>query len=161
MTENLIRKVYGKPWLVLLLKAVSALTVLAAAAAFIAMGTLAYLESAVILAEYLAILALPFISVSLIRKQINAPRPYELYGFPEKPPHKGGGSFPSRHVFSAFLIGTLGLFLSPLFVILLILGVSLAISRVLLGIHFIRDTVAGALLGSVSALIGVLAFSIL
>ena len=50
----------------------------------------------------------PFIAVTLLRRLINAKRPYELLPFYETPPkNKIGKSFPSRHVFSIFVIGCL------------------------------------------------------
>jgi membrane-associated phospholipid phosphatase len=100
----------------------------------------------------------PFVIVSLMRRIINMPRPYEVYDFYDKPPkNKCGRSFPSRHVFSAFVIGTSICFYN-LFVGMLLcsLGVILCICRVLLGIHFIKDTVAGALIGIAGGVIGML-----
>jgi membrane-associated phospholipid phosphatase len=41
-------------------------------------------------------------------------------------------------------------------IILLALGVLLCIARVLLGIHFVRDVIAGALIGVCSAALGIL-----
>ena len=100
---------------------------------------------------------MPFLAVSAVRFLINAPRPYELYDFYEKKPkEKHGKSFPSRHVYSAFVIATLAFVYSiPLGVSLALIGVSLAAARVLLGIHFIRDVLCGALIGTVSGLIGI------
>lgn len=106
--------------------------------------------------KYLAVLGIPFCLVSLLRKYIGAPRPYEIYDFYEKKP-KGSekNSFPSRHAFSVFAIGTLLLFAYPVFgIVLLLLGVALCVCRVLLGYHFIRDVLAGALIGVISSLIG-------
>ena len=99
-----------------------------------------------------------FIIVSAARKIINAPRPYELLPFYEvAPKNKRAESFPSRHVFSVFAIGSAILFLNaPLGACLLGAGVILAASRVLLGIHFIKDTVAGALIGLLSGIGGML-----
>ena len=101
-------------------------------------------------------LALPFALVSALRALINAPRPAELCGL-DAPGSRRGSSFPSRHVHSAFSIGTVLLFVSaPLGISVLLLGVCLGACRVLLGIHFPRDVIAGALTGSVTALIGML-----
>jgi membrane-associated phospholipid phosphatase len=96
--------------------------------------------------------------VSLARRLINAKRPYEIYGFYiEKPKDKSGRSFPSRHVFSSFLIATLAYAFSPIFALILC-GVSiiLAVCRVLLGIHFISDVVFGALIGIFSGALTVI-----
>ena len=70
---------------------------------------------------------------------------------------KLGRSFPSRHVFSAFLIGTLwGMYSPPVCALVILLGVILAVERVLLGIHFIKDVICGAIIGVLSGFIGIL-----
>ncbi len=95
---------------------------------------------------------IPFVLVSLARRRINAPRPYEVYDFYKAPPkNKCGESFPSRHVFSAFVIATVAVPLNPyLGMTLMLLGVLLAVCRVLLGYHFITDVTSGALIGMLS-----------
>ena len=98
--------------------------------------------------NYLAVLFIPFLVVTILRRWINAPRPESALG-------KSGGAFPSRHAFSAFAIGTLLCFISlPVGILTLVFGILLSVSRVLLGIHFPRDVIAGALIGVVSGLIG-------
>ena len=99
---------------------------------------------------------IPFIFISIIRKLYNAPRPYDLYDIIpviEKDSH--GKSFPSRHVFSIFIIGTSMLFiLKPAGVILIFCGIVLAFLRVIGGVHFINDVITGALLGILFAVLG-------
>lgn len=104
------------------------------------------------------ILALPFLAVSLVRKLVHAPRPYELYDFyGSEIRHKEGESFPSRHAHSAFAIGVAALPRLPVLgAVLLALGALMCVARVLLGIHFIRDVVAGALCGTLTSVIGLL-----
>ena len=97
-------------------------------------------------------LAVPFFIVSALRIIINAPRPYELYGI-----NKRGQSFPSRHAFSAFAIGVCALPFSLVpAIILLVLSIGMCVARVLLGIHFVRDVAAGAAIGIISAIIGMI-----
>jgi membrane-associated phospholipid phosphatase len=105
----------------------------------------------------LASAALPFFAVGFVRMMIDAPRPYELYDFYEtKPKERAGRSFPSRHAYSSFVIATISFLYSvPLGIGLLLIGLALIASRVLLGIHFIRDVVAGAAIGIISGLIGI------
>jgi membrane-associated phospholipid phosphatase len=96
-----------------------------------------------------------------MRYLINSPRPYEVFDIDEfkvmREERKSGRSFPSRHVFSAFLIGMLWLPYSvPFGVAALMLGAFLGLQRVLLGIHFIRDVITGAVIGIVSGLVGIL-----
>jgi undecaprenyl-diphosphatase len=58
-------------------------------------------------------------------------------------------SFPSGHAMSAFAIAVpLCLFYPELQVALLALSVSIALSRVVLGMHFVSDVVVGSLLGT-------------
>ncbi len=102
------------------------------------------------------ILAVPFVLVTVLRRLLNFPRPYEVLDFYEnKPKKKKGCSFPSRHASSAFSIGTLMLFYLPTFGMGVLAGaIVLCVCRVLLGIHFPRDVVAGGAIGVAGALIG-------
>lgn len=106
--------------------------------------------------EALIIPAVGFLLLSIYRAKVNAPRPYEVF---DTPPlvvkNTRGNSFPSRHVFSAFIIATTAIqFFPALGVILYICGVLLAVTRVLAGVHFPKDVVAGALTGIALGLIG-------
>ncbi len=98
-----------------------------------------------------------FVLLTLFRKYINAERPYERYDFaPLIKKETSGNSFPSRHVFSAAVIG---MSMLPVFsvwgAVILVLSLITALLRVLLGIHFIKDTVAGFLIG---VMIGLFSF---
>lgn len=97
-----------------------------------------------------------FAVVSLFRHFYNAPRPYEVLEIdPLLLKETKGHSFPSRHVFSVFVIAMTYLWLlPPAGVVFLIVGVILALCRVLLGVHFPRDVAAGAAIGVLSALAG-------
>ena len=100
-----------------------------------------------IVLAYLLVPATGFIILSVIRKRMNWPRPYELGTFPPLLSREGkGSSMPSRHVFSAAIISTVAWGVNPL---LSVLGLSLALLlagvRVLAGLHFIRDVVVGFL----------------
>jgi len=161
--KDLLLRIWENRALTLSLKLLSHLTSLLSVAAF---GYLCYLALAVspaVLIKVCVTLALPFLAVTLIRRKINAPRPYELYGFTEQAPRsRKGASFPSRHAHSAFAIGTLlCLFHPALGAVLLALALGMCAARVLLGIHFVRDVAAGALTGVISSLIGALLFGIL
>ncbi len=58
-------------------------------------------------------------------------------------------SFPSGHAMSAFAVALpLGLFYNSLLPGLLFCVCSIALSRVLLGMHFLSDVIAGSLLGT-------------
>lgn len=99
-----------------------------------------------------------FIILSVARYLLNRKRPYELYETPAAV-HKDtkGKSFPSRHVFSAFMIAVTFLYLGPspyVGLVLIIIGTILAGLRVALGVHFVSDVVVGAIAGILFAVIG-------
>lgn len=89
-----------------------------------------------------------------LRAKINAPRPYEALAIdPLIKKDTKGKSFPSRHAFSIFVIATCWLAYSPwIGVALMLAGVVLGWIRVLGGVHYPRDVVAGAALGIVVGL---------
>lgn len=124
---------------------------------------MALIAHPVAVAELLIITGVPFIVVSVIRKIINAPRPYEVLEFySKKPKAKRGQSFPSRHVFSVFVIATALMTCNVFLGLALILGgIILSVLRVILGIHFIRDVVAGGIIGIVSGAIGILVLGLI
>lgn len=97
------------------------------------------------------------IVISLLRKLINAKRPYEVFDTsPIIKKETKGNSFPSRHVFSATVIAMNVLAVCPpAGIVLLICALVIALLRVVLGVHFIKDVVAGAVFG---ILFGILAF---
>lgn len=98
---------------------------------------------------YLGLSATGFLLLSLFRRWINRPRPYETYTLmPLFDKDSLGESFPSRHVFSATLISMLALHsFGWLGMVFLALSAGLALTRVLGGVHFPRDVAVGYLLG--------------
>lgn len=87
-----------------------------------------------------------FAAVSVFRRLWNAKRPYEeLEIRPLLKKDSPGKSFPSRHVFSIFMVGMAYLKVVPAAGVLLwALGVLLGAVRVLGGVHYFRDVAAGA-----------------
>ena len=66
-----------------------------------------------------------------------------------------GRSFPSRHVFSAFMLAMTVFYLYPLIgCLLLACGCLLAVIRVISGVHEPRDVIAGAMIGIICGVIG-------
>lgn len=104
----------------------------------------------------LATLGVGFCSVSVWRHAHPAARPYEDHPelFPAPPKEKEAHSFPSRHAFSAFAIGTAALAASPwLGLCMLPLALVQAACRVALGIHYIRDVAVGGAVGVLTGLV--------
>ncbi len=97
-----------------------------------------------------------FFTVSFVRYLINAKRPYEKFDLPpvlEK--DTKGKSFPSRHVFSVFIIAMTVFYTFPWAgIALMVIGVLLGVIRVVGGVHEPKDVVAGALVGVLCGLIG-------
>lgn len=94
---------------------------------------------------YLFVPASGFVILSLLRKKINAPRPYEKWDIkPLLDRDSSGQSMPSRHVFSATIISVACLHASlSVGIILLVLSALLGLVRVLGGVHYPRDVVVG------------------
>lgn len=99
-----------------------------------------------------------FVLVTVLRKVINAPRPYEVFdASPVIPKDTRGNSFPSRHAFSIFVIAMTFCACCPLAwagPVMLAAGVLLAVIRVVSGVHFPCDVVVGALLGMLAGFVG-------
>ena len=100
--------------------------------------------------------AISFILLSVIRNYINAPRPYEMFDIiPIIKKDTKGKSFPSRHVFSVFVIAMTIYYISrPIGIALMFAGVLLAIIRVVGGVHFPKDVLAGAAIGILCGILG-------
>ena len=99
-----------------------------------------------------------FIALSVFRYLVNRPRPYEKFGLaPVIPKDTVGKSFPSRHVFSAFIIAFTYLMWSPFWqvgIILTLVAVDIAIIRVISGVHYISDVVCGVAVALTAAIVG-------
>ena len=104
----------------------------------------------------LAVPAAVYVLGTLLRAAINRPRPYEALNFtPLFPKDTKGQSMPSRHCFSAAAIAVVALHCNlPLGVVLAVLAVLIAVSRVITGVHYISDVLAGLAFGNGFALVG-------
>lgn len=99
---------------------------------------------------YLVVPATGFVLLSVIRRKIDYPRPYETWNITPliDRSDKKGESFPSRHVFSATIISMCFLHINRLIgIILLILSSVLAYCRVIGGVHYPKDVIVGFIIG--------------
>jgi membrane-associated phospholipid phosphatase len=160
--EKLYERVYSHPRLVSALYILGSVAVVYVILGFVTVVSALVLDGAYLdCAKLLALAAIPFAVVSVMRFILSSDRPYEVIDLAQfekmRATRKKGKSFPSRHVFSAFLIGVLSFSYSLLLgIIVLALGAFIALSRVLLGIHFVKDVVVGALIGVLSGVIALL-----
>lgn len=118
--------------------------------------TLGYNKKIEELIRIVLVCGISFILVSVFRFFFNAKRPYYLYEYePIVAKEKEGQSMPSRHVFSAFVIAMAFAYINWKFsIIFFVVAILIAVHRVLVGVHFIKDVVVGALIGIVAGLIG-------
>ena len=94
---------------------------------------------------YVFVPATGFVILSLLRKKINAPRPYEKWDIkPLLDRDSPGQSMPSRHVFSATIISMACMHASlTIGMACLTLSAFLGLVRVLGGVHYPKDVVVG------------------
>ena len=108
------------------------------------------------LARVLAVPSLCYVSGTLLRSAIDAPRPGDRIPETKRAGAKRGGKgFPSRHAFSAAVIASAFAWIDPKAgAAAAVMAVIMAVQRVLEGAHFIRDAIAGLLFGVLCGWIG-------
>lgn len=111
------------------------------------------------LLAFILVPAIGFLIETMVRAKLNRPRPYEVLEIPPlKQKDTKGKSFPSRHSFSAAILAISFYYLQPtLGVYMILLGIIIGICRVFMGVHWIKDVVAGQVFGWI---LGILGFSI-
>ena len=129
-----------------------------------AKGGGALLSQSIIIKNFAKTVLIPlfgFVSVSLFRKIINKPRPYERLAIAAigKVGPKKGCSFPSRHVFSIFMLAETYLYAvsDPIAFMFYFGGILLAVCRVMRGLHHLADVLVGAM---VALLFGLLYYAL-
>ena len=161
MTKDQLQSVsdwfHASPWRLSALRAVNGVCVSGAAAAFF-YGVLVRpgLSDPKQTLRLVLTCGVPFVLLSAARHALDLPRPFEVYGLePLLPREKPGRGFPSRHVFSIFVIGTCFCYLDlRIGVTLLCLGAVLGALRVVSAVHFPRDVIVGAAIGVLSGILG-------
>jgi membrane-associated phospholipid phosphatase len=100
--------------------------------------------------------AFVFIVVSVLRKFLNFPRPYEKLAITPLIDREGSGqSFPSRHASSAAVIAAAFWYIWPAAgAVLSVIALLIAVVRPLAGLHYPRDTFAGIVFSLAAALPG-------
>jgi undecaprenyl-diphosphatase len=107
-------------------------------------------------ASALALVAagLSLLVATVVARLVGRPRPFVAHPrtIHDFLPHAADPGFPSDHATAAFAIAiVLLLVLGRWALPVLLLAIALAVSRVLLGVHYPADVIAGALLGSAAA----------
>ncbi|MFT4036695.1 MAG: phosphatase PAP2 family protein [Thermomicrobiales bacterium] len=83
----------------------------------------------------------------------SRPRPFVAHDAVLLISHHADGSFPSDHTTFAFAVGTSILLVSRRLGMLALLAAgAMAFARVYVGVHYVSDVVAGALIGTLSAI---------
>ncbi len=152
MTESIRQKKFLVVLLNVLDKLITAITFLC----YPILLAYLFLNRSSFLPEAVLVPGVSFVIVTVFRRFYDSKRPYELFDF-EPIIHKStlGKSFPSRHVFSIFMIGMTFLQIQPdLGFLFMVVGLLLAVLRVFGGVHFIKDVTAGALIGIIFGCIG-------
>lgn len=159
MTPARYRKVYdwftARPAALAALAACTRLLPLVQAGAYLILlallagRTAAGEDSIQLLARTVLVPGAVFAGGSALRAALNRPRPYEQPGFvPLLPKETAGKAFPSRHAVSGAVIAMAWLPVSPAAAgVLTVSALAICVTRVLAGVHSVKDVAAGAALG--------------
>ena len=151
--DHIAGKIENKPFLLRLLRTFNRLMTVVMPIVYLTLLVATYLQEGLgkQVWMYVFIPASGFVILSLLRKKLNAPRPYEVWEIvPLLDRDSPGQSMPSRHVFSATIISMACLHASlSVGVILLVLSAFLGLVRVLGGVHYPKDVVVGYICGLV------------
>ncbi|MCI6018158.1 MAG: phosphatase PAP2 family protein [Clostridiales bacterium] len=111
--------------------------------------------------RFAAVPAIVFIFVTAFRTVVDRKRPYAKLGFVPflKYKEKKGKSFPSRHTASAFIIAFACFYFNAAAgIVMLFAAAAVAASRVLTGMHYISDVIAGIVISMAAAWLGYYVF---
>lgn len=151
--DHIAGKIEKKPIFLRLLRAFNRFMTVVLPIVYLTLLVITYLQQGLgkQVLMYVFVPASCFVILSLLRKKINAPRPYEVWEIvPLLDRDSPGQSMPSRHVFSATIISMTCLHASlSVGVILLVLSALLGLVRVLGGVHYPKDVLIGYACGLV------------
>lgn len=157
--ESFFRKA---PWRIKALKIFGKLSTGAVYIAYILLTAYVIMSDISLLLRTVTVPGAIFTVTTLVRKGINAPRPYEYGGSPITPlvpKSTKGNSCPSRHTACAFAIALAALYVNtPAGIALTILAALIGISRPVMGVHYPFDVVFGA---AIALAIGIIGFWII
>ena len=146
-------KIKNKPFLLSLLRAFNRFMTVVMPIVYLTLLATTYLQEGLgkQIWMYVFVPASGFVILSLLRKKLNAPRPYEVWEIvPLLDRDSPGQSMPSRHVFSATIISMACLHASlSVGFILLVFSALLGLVRVLGGVHYPKDVLIGYACGLV------------
>lgn len=149
--QNISSRLTSHPPLLFLLRSFNRLMTVTMPLVYLALLVTTYLQLGLSqqVGIYLFIPASGFVILSLFRKKINHPRPYETWDIrPLLDKDSSGQSMPSRHVFSATIISMAYFHAWTLIgMILLICSGVLALVRVLGSVHYPKDVLVGYVCG--------------
>lgn len=159
--EKMIRFFESSKGRAVLLEGICKILPLICAAVYLVCGAALFYMGDERLFPYLCVPAAGVVFVTVLRKLLNRPRPYEALGFtPFLKYREGKGqSFPSRHTASAFLISSACFYIFVwLGTVMFVIAVLIALSRVISGMHYPSDIISGIF---ISLLIAVPLFYVL
>lgn len=106
--------------------------------------------------RFVVVPATGFTALSVFRRYYDAPRPYEVLAIdPLIEKDTMGHSFPSRHTFSLMMIACSWCVWNVwVGVVLVVCSCAFGAIRVIGGVHFPRDVIAGALFALLCAFVG-------
>ena len=151
--DHIAGKIENKSFLLSLLKSFNRFMTVVMPIVYLTLLVITYLQQGLgkQVLMYVFVPASGFVILSLLRKKLNAPRPYEVWEIvPLLDRDSHGQSMPSRHVFSATIISMVCFHISPTIgMACLTLSAFLGLVRVLGGVHYPKDVVVGYACGLV------------
>lgn len=159
--ERIIAYFEASKWRSLILEGTAKILPVTTAAIYLCFAALLFIFKDPRTWSFSLVPALTFVCVTCIRKIINRPRPYDTLGYEPFLKYKEGKgqSFPSRHTASAWIIAFACFYVHPVTgIIMILIALAVSLSRILAGMHYISDVVAGFLFSVVAAIIGFIIF---